>query len=322
MGKFFAILCGLFCSLFVLTGAEQITLRLTDGTTVSGEIGKSSFNNDGVALMQGGIYGKRIPYSKLSQESLKKLAENPMAEKYVEPLIEWMPEEKPKEKPAPKKLEIKPPPRIERPQVTSTIGALLESQVTLVFLILIYVGNIYLGYEVAIFKNRKAPLVCAVAAVLPIIGLILFIALPPAPVKPVEELMAEESAGAEAVEGEEAGAVQPEQQVIEQQQKKEQEPTLPPTISFLRGQYTFNRRFFETKFAGFFRPVPGDDEKDRELVLVTLRGTYIGQRFTKITPNEIFLLVKKGEASEEIMIPFIEIREVHIKHKDVPFYGS
>ena len=93
-------------------------------------------------------------------------------------------------------------------------------------------------------------------------------------------------------------------------------------ISFLRGQYTFNRRFFETKFAGFLRTVPSEEEKDKEIVFVTLRGTYIAKRLSKLTTNEVFILVKKGDASEEIMIPFTDIREVHIKNQDFPFNGS
>lgn len=301
--------------------AEQITLSLTDGTQISGEVGKSSFNQDGVALMKDGMYGKRIPWNKLSQDSLKKLAENPMAQKFVEPLIEWIPDEKPKERPAPKKLEIKIPPRIERPKSTSMIGSLFQSPVTLSILILIYLANIYAGYEVAIFKNRQAILVCGVAAILPIIGLTLFMALPPAPVKPVEELYAEETTEpAQTDEG--LKTAEQSQSQAAAQTTAEQKPEVPKIISYFRGQYTFNRRFFETKFAGFFKPVPSEEEKDKEIVLVTLRGTFIGQKFTKITQNEIYLLVKKGDASEEVMIPFLDIKEVHIKHKDVPFNGN
>ena len=35
-------------------------------------------------------------------------------------------------------------------------------------------------------------------------------------------------------------------------------PAIPPTVTYQRGQFTFNRRFFETKFPGFFGVVlPG-----------------------------------------------------------------
>jgi len=299
-------------------GAQQITLKLTDGTTISGEVGKSSFNSDGVALMQNGIYGKRVPYAKISQDSLRQLAEIPMAQKYVELLVEWVPDDKPKERPIPKKIEIKPPPRIERPKSTSFFGALFQSPVSLTLLIIIYLANIYAGYEVAIFKNRRAILVSGVAAVLPILGLILFLALPAVPVKTAEELAEEEGTAAEAEAPPPTIALP--QQVTEQQEEKEQGP--PPMISFLRGQYTFNRRFFETKFAGFLRTVPSEEEKDKEIVFVTLRGTYIAKRLSKLTTNEVFILVKKGDASEEIMIPFTDIREVHIKNQDFPFNGS
>lgn len=320
----FRIILTIFCLVAATAigiAAEQITLSLTDGTQISGEVGKSSFNQDGVALMKNGIYGKRIPWSKLSQESLKKLAEDPMAQKYVEPLIEWIPDEKPKERPVPKKLEIKMPPKIERPKSPSVIGSLFQSPVTLTMLILIYLANIYAGYEVAIFKNRQAILVCGVAALLPIIGLAIFMAMPPAPVKPAEELYAEEQP-AEGSAPEQVPTVSLPQAQQETQQTVQQQQAAPQIISFLRGQYTFNRRFFETKFANFLKPVLPDEEKDRELVLVTLRGTYIGQKFSKITQNEVYLLVKKGDASEEVMIPFIDIKEVHIKPKDVPFNGN
>lgn len=319
----FRILLTTICIIATTTiciAAGQIKLSLTDGTQISGEVGKSSFNQEGVVLMQNGAYGKRIPWNKLSQESLKKLAEYPDAQKYVEPLIEWIAEEKPKERPVPQKLEIKMPPRIERPKPTSAIGSLFQSPVTLTMLIIIYLANIYAGYEVAIFKNRQAILVCAVAAVLPIIGLALFMSLPPAPVKPVEELYAEEQQSESAAE--QAETVPLPQAQPATQQPEQQQPSVPQTISYLRGQYTFNRRFFETKFAGFFKPVPPEEDKDRELVFVTLRGTFIGQKLTKVTQNEIYLLVKKGDASEEVMIPFVEIKEVHIKHKDVPFNGN
>jgi len=305
--------------MFIVMGAQQITLKLTDGTTISGEIGKSSFNADGVALMQNGTYGRRVPYKKLSQDSLKQLAENPMAQKYVEMLIEFIPDDKPKERPVPQKIELKPPPKIERPTSKSFFGALFQSPVTLTLLILIYIANIYAGYEVAIFKNRQAILVSGVAAVLPILGLVLFLALPAAPVKTAEELAAEEGAAAEA-EAPPPTIALPQQATEQQEEQKEEGP--PPMISFLRGQYIFNRRFFETKFAGFLRAVPGEEEKDKEIVFVTLRGTYIAKRLSKLTPNEVFILVKKGDASEEIMIPFTEIREVHIKHQDVPFNPS
>jgi hypothetical protein len=187
-------------------------------------------------------------------------------------------------------------------------------------LVIIYLANIYAGYEVAIFKNRQAILVCGVAAVLPILGLILFLSLPAAPVKAAEELVEGEEGAAEKRDEVAPTIALPQQASEQQEAKKEKGP--PPMISFLRGQYTFNRRFFESKFAGFLRAVPGDAEKDKELVFVTLRGTFIGKRISKLTPNEVFILIKKGDASEEVKVPFAEIKEVHIKNQDVPFNAA
>jgi hypothetical protein len=87
-------------------------------------------------------------------------------------------------------------------------------------------------------------------------------------------------------------------------------------IRFQRGQFTFNRRFFETKFPGFFGVVRRDAERDMVLVIKSARGEFIGQRISRIAANDLHLQVQKGAASEEIMIPFQDIQEIVQKHKD------
>jgi hypothetical protein len=93
-------------------------------------------------------------------------------------------------------------------------------------------------------------------------------------------------------------------------------PALPEPIIFPRGEFSFNRRFFETKFAGFFRVIPTEAEKDLVLVIKASRGEFVGRRISRITPNELYLQVVKDNASAEEMIPFAEIAEVQIRHKD------
>ena len=93
-------------------------------------------------------------------------------------------------------------------------------------------------------------------------------------------------------------------------------PALPAAVVYARGQFTFNRRFFETKFAGFLKMVPGEAERDRVIHIKSARGEFIGQRLSKIEPNELFLQIRKGTATEDVMIPFTEVFEVTIKHKD------
>ena len=85
---------------------------------------------------------------------------------------------------------------------------------------------------------------------------------------------------------------------------------------YARGQFTFNRRFFETKFAGFMKMVPGEAERDRVIHIKSARGEYTGHRISKVEPNEVYLQIRKGTATEDVMLPFNEIFEVTIKHKD------
>src|SRR6185295_3003756 len=42
---------------------------------------------------------------------------------------------------------------------------------------------------------------------------------------------------------------------------------LPQTVVYERGQFIFNRRFFETKFSGFFGVVPRGAEKEMVIVI-------------------------------------------------------
>jgi hypothetical protein len=91
---------------------------------------------------------------------------------------------------------------------------------------------------------------------------------------------------------------------------------LPEPIVFQKADYSFNRRFFETKFAGFFRVIPSEAEKDLVLVITSSRGEFVGRRITKITAGDLCLQVFNKDASADEMIPFLEIMEVQIRHKD------
>jgi hypothetical protein len=42
----------------------------------------------------------------------------------------------------------------------------------------------------------------------------------------------------------------------------------------------------------------------------------VGQRISRIAANDIHLTVQKGPVSEEVMVPFTEIQEIQLKHKD------
>jgi hypothetical protein len=93
---------------------------------------------------------------------------------------------------------------------------------------------------------------------------------------------------------------------------------LPPTQTFQRGQFTFNRRFIETKFPGFFGVVRRDTDRDMLLIVKAMRGEYVAERISRIAANDFHLEVKKGDASTEVMVPFQEIKEIQLRHKDAP----
>jgi hypothetical protein len=91
---------------------------------------------------------------------------------------------------------------------------------------------------------------------------------------------------------------------------------VPAATVYQRGQYTFNRRFFETRFAGFFGVVRKEADKDMVLVFKTTRGEFTGERISRIASNDLHLQVRKGTATEEVVVPFVEVQEIKHKHKD------
>jgi hypothetical protein len=97
---------------------------------------------------------------------------------------------------------------------------------------------------------------------------------------------------------------------------QEAAPVLPEPIVFRRGDFSFNRRFFETKLAGFFRLVPSEAERDMVVEIKSARGDFTGRRITRITPAELYLQVFHDNATADEMIPFVEVLEVRIRHKD------
>src|SRR6185503_6538166 len=92
--------------------------------------------------------------------------------------------------------------------------------------------------------------------------------------------------------------------------------SLPPTQVFQRGQFTFNRRFIETKFAGYFGIIRRETEKDLVFNLKSTRGEFVVSRITRIAANDMHIEVRKGGATSEVSVAFAEIQEIQLKHKD------
>ena len=296
------------------------TFQLTDGQSLTGDI--VSFNESGLIVrLPDDKYSDRILWTKFSQADLKKLAQNPKIAPMVEPFIDLSQEEKPKQA----EIQVVQPERLARPDVHSLFGAMFSSSVGWLVILVIYVATIYASYEIAIFRSRPRALVCGLAAV-PIVGFlvpIIFLAMPTRTEHAVEEdYVAQAPAGATqtfSVPGTAAPAAAPAAEGslrLAQAGSGRATGSLPQTQIFQRGAFTFNRRFFETKFPGFFGVVRRDSEKDMVLLVKAARGTHVGQRITRIAANDLHLQVQKGPVSEEVLIPFGEIQEIQLKHKD------
>lgn len=293
------------------------TFQLNDGRALTGEILVSSANDAGVQVKTGEGTYERVSWSDFSQATLKELSQKPKLTQFVEPFIEIPQAERVKRT----EVKINEVPRLSLPPKGSLLGGLFGSSVGLVCLLLIYAANIYAGYEVATVRAYPPAMVCGISAIAPFVGPIIFLCLPtrmqsgnepmhPAYATPAVEPVTSSFAGDPAA-AEHASGLH-----FAEQPAAEAAPTLPQTQVFARGQFTFNRRFIETKFSGFFAITRREAEKDLVLVLKTARGEFIASRITRIAANEMYAEVKKGPATSEITVPFGEIQEIHIKHKD------
>lgn len=298
------------------------TYKMANGETMTGEALLSSANDQGLQIKLGEGKYERVPWPNFAQEELKKFAQNPKLEPYVEPLIEITQEERLKKT----EVVIKQPQRLPQPAAQSLIGAMFSSGLGLFILALIYAANIYAGYEVAIFRAQSVPLVCGVSAVAPIVGPIAFLSmrtnLPPS--EPAVEMVPAEGAvagGEHAAKDDSVnpmlaeGAAHPAGLKIhtEPEEKAETKPTV-----YQRGQFTFNRRFFETKFPHFFAAVRREEDRHLVLVIKSPRGEYVGERISRIAANDLHLEVHPhGRAVEEVMIPFQEIQEIRLQPRKV-----
>jgi len=297
-------LCG---GLAPVTRAD--TFQLTDGASVSGDI--VLFNEAGITLRTPTDSYTNVVWPKFSQDSLKQLAQNPKIKPLVEAFIETPPA-----RPRNTEIQIQDVSRLALPPKESLFAALLSSSVGFVTLLLIYAANVYAGYEIAIVRARPIGLVMGVAAVLPILGPIIFLCLP----IPQEAASAEGQAPLEqptfVVPGGAPAAGGPATGGIHVAGAAAAAPGHPEAQIFQRGQFMFNRRFFETKFAGFFSVVRRPAEKDLVLVIKAARTQVVAQRITRIATNEAYFEVIQGGGRQEVMVPFADIQEIQLKHKD------
>jgi hypothetical protein len=294
-------------------GACAASYELAGGQTLTGE--PISADARGLVVKrEDGSFAPRVPWTNFTQNALRQLSQNAKAKPFVEPFLET--EEELASRKAAQEITVKPVTRLERPDFHGGIGALFRSPLSMTLLLLVYLANLYAGFEVAIFRNYPIGVGIAIAAVAPIIGPAIFLCVPRrmAVVRDQhegEQLAAEHHAEHIVMPGqevEEAAAAPP---------PVPSGPALPQPIIYQRGHFSFNRRFFETKMPGFLRMVPSESEKDMLIHVKSSRGDYVATRIAKLTPNEVYFHVSKGGASQDVAIPYTEVAEVQIRHKDL-----
>jgi hypothetical protein len=286
--------------------------KLTNGEVIKGRAAGSNEEGLIVALEIGG-FSERIPWTKLSQESLKLLSKDPRMKVFVTPFIEIPVEVKIKRAARERersKYTLRFEPKLTRPEPGQSFFSGMVSPVGLGILGLLYLANLFAAWEIAAFRERSPALVCGASAILPVIAPVVFLSLPvrrPDMKTSASEAMEEDTStggtGAPAAGGTTLTASRP---------KFSGGSTLQPA-TYPRGEFTFNRRFFESKFPGFFRVVLGEAEKDFVLVFRTNRDDHIVRRIARITSNDIHILLIKGA---EIGMSFDEIREVQLRKKE------
>jgi hypothetical protein len=285
--------------------------RLANGNILVGEI--AAADEDGMVIrLDIGGFSTRQPWVSFAQETLRELAKEPAYAEFVEPFIELTPEEWQMREQRREIIVREVINRIPPPDpVPSLFGAFLAPG-GLLLLVLLLAANLYAAYEIALFRGHKPLVVCAVSFVLPLVGPIIFLSLPTSaqeedyapsvaesPDSSPLSTAVERSAGGLSL----ASAEKPVAASAESQ-----------TQTYQRGDHTFNRRFFESKFPGFFRVVLGDAERDMLLVFRTPKQDYVGKRISRISMKELHLVLQSNNS--EISIPFSEITSVIVKHKD------
>ena len=296
----FLIFCGLWLGLASAVFAAELTLA--DGGSVSGEIVK--FDDYDVMIHTATDSYTNVMWSKFSQESLKQLSANPKYRSFAEPFIEPTAAARP----AKPEIQVKYEQTVTLPPHPSLFGGLFHSSLGLFLLLLIYAANLYAAYEVAAVRGKPIGLVMGLSAVLPIIGPIIFLSQPMQIASEAVEAAPEAGApGATAPEGTAAAPGQEEIQIVSASWQPSQEEKKPQPQVFSRGAFTLNKRFIETKFAGFIGEPKGDALKF-SMEIKTLKATIAVQSIKQVAANEAILATPHGP----LTLPLADIQEIKL----------
>ena len=285
------------------------TWTLADGTSVSGDIVK--IEDSGVMIHTTTDTYPTIEWAQFSQDSLKHMADNPKLKPYVDPFIEPTAiarSAKPEIKAPTVMRTLQPPDKLH----PSILGGLLESSLGLFILLILYAANLYAAFEVAVVRGKPIGMVMGVSAVLPIAGPIIFLSQPVKPESAEEAPPAETAPGAPVPAGA-APAPAPGQEHIEivaASWQGSQEEKKPQPQVFSRGKYTLNRRFIETRFAGFLGE-PKGEALTYSMEVRTLKEAIVVECIKQLGTSEVMLETPKGQ----VTVPFADILEIKLTPK-------
>lgn len=290
--------------------------KLTNGDIYKGQA--ASFNDDGLIVrLDLGGFSPRVPWGKFTQETLKQLMDVPEAREFVEPYIEIPIEVIQEQRQKQREIRIVEPEKV--PHTASKVGffAAMANPLGYALLAALYLANLYAAAQIARFKGRPVALVVGVSAILPVIGPILF-ALLPSLGQPQAEAAVEAAPVAET-------NTNPMQQNLPAGMQASSlglagggapagKAAANPAYSqvYNRTNTTFDRRFFETKFTGFFRVAPAEPEKDLVIVVKTPKQEIVAARVSRISANEVHFQLQRGA---EASVAFGEITEVSVRPK-------
>jgi hypothetical protein len=298
-------------------GAWAEDYKLANGNTLSGEI--ASADEDGMVVrLEIGGFSQRTPWVSFSQETLRKLRENPELAEFVDifieiPMEEWIAQQKKREIVVREVAN-----RVERPEPAPSLIGAFNGLMGYLMLVVLVVANLYAAYEVALFRGHNVGLVCGLSFILPVVGQVLFLSVPSAGGHHAveEEVPAEDLAGS-SLSAPLAGGAAPAGgggglSLASMEKAGGASAQSQPQV-FQRSDHNFDRRFFETKFPGFFRMVLGPAERDMVLVFRTPKQEFVGKRISRISSSELHLVLLAGG---EKSIGFSEMTSVVLRHKD------
>ena len=128
--------------LLTMTQVQADSFKLANGQTLTGEVLPTTANEQGVQVKVAEGDYQRVPWTGFSQEDLRKFVKNQRMEPFVEPFIEISQAEKIKKT----EVNIKQPPRLERPAKQSLLAALFSSGPGIFILLVLYAATIYAAY--------------------------------------------------------------------------------------------------------------------------------------------------------------------------------